>query len=57
MECKLTDTFQGTFHEKVLRIPGCVVNAVADLDLSRDNWRGENVFGQADGQGTWKGLL
>jgi hypothetical protein len=35
------DTFQGTFHEKVLRKPGCVVNAVADLDLSRDSWRGK----------------
>jgi len=41
VECKLTDTFQGTFHEKALRIPGCVVNAVADLDLSSDNWRGK----------------
>jgi hypothetical protein len=39
VECKLTDTFQGTFNEKVLRIPGCVVNAVADLDLGRDSWR------------------
>ena len=37
-EWKVTDMFQGTFHEKVLRIPGCVVNAVADLDLSRDSW-------------------
>jgi len=40
-EWEVTDMFQGTFHEKVLRIPGCVVNAVADLDLGSDIWRGE----------------
>jgi len=40
-ECKVTDMFQGAFHEKVLRIPGCVVNAVADLDLGSDIWRGK----------------
>jgi len=40
-EWKVTDMFQGTFQEKVLRIPGCVVNAVADLDLGSDIWRGK----------------
>ena len=40
-EWKVTDMFQGTFNEKVLRIPGCVVNAVADLDLGSDIWRGK----------------
>jgi hypothetical protein len=28
-EWKLTDMLQGKFHKKVVRIPGCVVNAVA----------------------------
>jgi len=40
-EWKVTDMFQGTFHEKVLRIPDCVVNAVADLELSSESWRGK----------------
>jgi hypothetical protein len=30
-EWKVIDGFQGRFHEDVLRIPGCVVNAVAEL--------------------------
>lgn len=30
-EWKVIDGFQGRFHKKVLRIPGCVVTAVAEL--------------------------
>jgi hypothetical protein len=33
--------FQGAIYKKILRIPGYVVNAVADLDLGRDSWRGK----------------
>lgn len=40
-EWKVIDMFEGRFCEKVVRKPGCVVNAVADLDLGRDSWRGK----------------
>jgi hypothetical protein len=61
VECKLTDTFQGTFHEKVLRIPGCVVNSVADLDFRRDSWRGKmslfRQMGKELGRGCYDWLV